>query len=202
MYPRYPNLCPEAVVDCVGKSWIFIQCSCLIAPLNGYESALILWRTCMLLPNAGRKLTDWFLRGFIQCANIQVLMITWSITASVHKFGAVGMTMMVRRVTKLEWCALSFQELSRVVGASAARHIRMFFENRKSWKWISYSLHFHVTTVTVPHAAGPGSCWRRHSWACLKFVKLLKFTGIVYWIQRLVEFLFCHCWCVILWIWL
>ena len=56
-YPRSPNSCPEAVVDCVGKPWIFIQCSCLIAPLCGYQSAL--WRTRMLLPNAGRKLADW-----------------------------------------------------------------------------------------------------------------------------------------------
>ena len=31
---------PEAVVDCVRKTHIFIQCSCLIAPLIGYESAL------------------------------------------------------------------------------------------------------------------------------------------------------------------
>ena len=39
-YPRSPNLCPEAVVDCVGKPQIFIQCSCLIAPPRDYESAL------------------------------------------------------------------------------------------------------------------------------------------------------------------
>ena len=82
-YPRSPNLCLEAVVDCVGKPWIFFQCSCLIAPLRGYGSAL--WRTRMLLPNAGRKIADWLLRGFIQCANIQVI-ITWSIRTSVHKF--------------------------------------------------------------------------------------------------------------------
>ena len=30
----------EAVVDCVSKPRIFIQCSRLIAPLCGYESAL------------------------------------------------------------------------------------------------------------------------------------------------------------------
>ena len=39
--------------------------------------------TRMLLPNAGKKIADWLLRGFIQCANIQVL-IARSITASVH----------------------------------------------------------------------------------------------------------------------
>ena len=66
---------------------IFIQCSCLIASPRGYESAL--WRTQMLLPNAGRKIPDWLSCGFIQCANIQVL-IARSITASVHKFGGCG----------------------------------------------------------------------------------------------------------------
>ena len=30
MYPRSPNLCPEAVVDCAGKPRLFIQCPCLI----------------------------------------------------------------------------------------------------------------------------------------------------------------------------
>ena len=89
-YPRSPNLCPEVVVDCVGKQRIFNKCSCLIAPLCGYESAL--WRTRVLLPKAGRKVADWLLRGFIQCVNVQVL-IARSITASVHKFGAVCMTM-------------------------------------------------------------------------------------------------------------
>ena len=39
-FSRSPNLCPEAVVDCVGKPQISIQCSCLIAPSRGYESAL------------------------------------------------------------------------------------------------------------------------------------------------------------------
>ena len=34
------HLCSEAMVDCVGKPQIFIQCSCLIAPLPGYDSAL------------------------------------------------------------------------------------------------------------------------------------------------------------------
>ena len=77
-------------VDCVSKPRIFIQCSCLIGPPRGYESALC--RTRMLLPNAGRKVADWLLRGFIQCANIQVLLAR-SITASVHKSGGCGMTM-------------------------------------------------------------------------------------------------------------
>ena len=86
-YPRSPDLCPEAVVDCVGKPRISIQCSCLIAPPRGYGSALL--RTRMLLPNTGRKIADWSLRGFIQCANIQVLLAR-SITASVHKFGGCG----------------------------------------------------------------------------------------------------------------
>ena len=40
LYPRSPHLWPEAAVDCVGKPLIFIQCSCFIAPLCGYESAL------------------------------------------------------------------------------------------------------------------------------------------------------------------
>ena len=74
-------VCLEAVVNCVGKPWIFIQYSCLIAPLRGYESAL--WRTRMLLPNGGRKIADWLVRGFIQCANIQVH-IARSITASLQ----------------------------------------------------------------------------------------------------------------------
>ena len=34
-------------------------------------------------------MAEWLLRGFIQCANIQVL-IARSITASVHKFGGGG----------------------------------------------------------------------------------------------------------------
>ena len=55
-YPWSPNLCPEAVVDCVGKPRIFIQYSCLIAPRRGYVSAL--WRTRMLLPNDGSKIAD------------------------------------------------------------------------------------------------------------------------------------------------
>ena len=82
-YPLSPNLCPKTLVDCVGKPRIFIQCSCLIAPLCGYESAL--WRTRMFLSNAGRKIADWLLhvRSFIQCANLQAL-VTWSITATVH----------------------------------------------------------------------------------------------------------------------
>ena len=29
-------LCSVAVVDCLGKTQILIQCSCLIAPLHGY----------------------------------------------------------------------------------------------------------------------------------------------------------------------
>ena len=37
---RSPNLCPEANVNCVGKPQMFIQCSCLIAPLCCYESVL------------------------------------------------------------------------------------------------------------------------------------------------------------------
>ena len=86
-YPQSPNLCPEAVVDCVGKPRTFIQCSPLIAPPHSYESALC--RTRMLLPNAGRKIADWLLRGFIQCANIQVTKAR-SIAASVHKFGGCG----------------------------------------------------------------------------------------------------------------
>ena len=86
-FPRSPNLCPEAVGDCVGKPRISIQCSCLIAPPLCYESALL--RARMLLPNAGRKIADWLLSGFIKCAYIQVR-IAKSITASVHKFGGCG----------------------------------------------------------------------------------------------------------------
>ena len=85
--PTVSKLCPEAVVDCVGKLRIFIQCSRLIAPPRSYESAL--FRTRVLLPNAGRKVADWLLRGFIQCGNIQVI-IARSITASVQKFGGCG----------------------------------------------------------------------------------------------------------------
>ena len=94
-YPRPPNLYLEAAVDCVGKPWILIQCSCLIAPLCGYESAL--WRTQMLLSNAGRNIADWLLRGFIQCANLRVLL-PWSIKASAGYFRAVGMAMFQLRV--------------------------------------------------------------------------------------------------------
>ena len=86
-YPQSPNSCPEAVVDCFGKPRIFIQCSCLIAPPRGRESALC--RTRMLCPNTGRKVDDWLLRGFIQCAYIQVI-IARSITASMHKFRGCG----------------------------------------------------------------------------------------------------------------
>ena len=32
-----------------------------------------LYESLMLLPNAGRKIADWPLRSFTQCANIQVL---------------------------------------------------------------------------------------------------------------------------------
>ena len=39
-HTQSPNLCLEAVVVCVGKSRISIQCSCFTTPLNGYESAL------------------------------------------------------------------------------------------------------------------------------------------------------------------
>ena len=38
-YPRSRNLCPEAVVDFVGKPPIFIHYACLIAPLCDYGSA-------------------------------------------------------------------------------------------------------------------------------------------------------------------
>ena len=86
-YPRSPNSCPEAVVDCVGKPRIFIQWLCLTALLRGYDSPLR--RTRMLLPNAGRMISNWLSRGFIQCANMQVH-ITWSITTSVQKFGGCG----------------------------------------------------------------------------------------------------------------
>ena len=85
-YPHSPNFCVYTMVDCVYKPRIFIQCSCLIASRRGYESAL--WRTRMLLPNAGRKIADWLLCGFIQCTNIHVL--ARSLTASVQKFGGCG----------------------------------------------------------------------------------------------------------------
>ena len=99
-YPRPPNLCPEALVDCVGKPRIFIQCLCLIAPLCGYESAL--WRTRMVIPNAGRKNADWLSCGCIQCANIQVL-ITWSITALVRGLCEWRCTYRPRANTRRPW---------------------------------------------------------------------------------------------------
>ena len=37
----------------------------------------------------GRKVADWLLRGFIHCANVQVI-IARSITASARKFGGCG----------------------------------------------------------------------------------------------------------------
>ena len=72
----------------VRKPWLIVlenlgYSSNVHAWLPLYESAL--WRTQMLLTNAGRKIPDW-LCGYIQCANLQVL-ITWSITASVPTFG-------------------------------------------------------------------------------------------------------------------
>ena len=67
------------------KLRMFIQCSCLIAPLRGYESAL--WR--MLPPNTGRRVTDWLLRCFIRCGYLHFLTL-WSITSSVHQFGGSG----------------------------------------------------------------------------------------------------------------
>ena len=79
--PTVPKLMFRAAVDCVGKPRILIQCSCLIAPLRDHESAL--WRTRMVLPNTGRKIADWLLCGFIQCANLHVRTL-WSIAASVH----------------------------------------------------------------------------------------------------------------------
>ena len=86
---RESNLCSEAVIDGVQETRIFIQCSCLqlVAPLRGYES--VMWRTRMLLPNTGRKVTDWLLHGFIRCGYLHILII-WSTTASLHLFGVCG----------------------------------------------------------------------------------------------------------------
>ena len=54
--------------------------------LRGYESAL--WWTRMLLPNAGRKVANWLLCGFIRCNNILTARL---ITAPCISSGAVGM---------------------------------------------------------------------------------------------------------------
>ena len=70
----------RAVVDGVYKTWIFIQCSCLIAP------CLDIWIGIVKNQDApswhwkeGRRLV---LCGFIWCDYLHVLMI-WSITASI-----------------------------------------------------------------------------------------------------------------------
>ena len=45
-YPQCFNLCSEAVVDGVFKTWILIQCSFLIAPLRGYMNRHFEERGC------------------------------------------------------------------------------------------------------------------------------------------------------------
>ena len=37
--PHLPNLCMEALVVWVGKTWIFIECSCLIACKHEYNKS-------------------------------------------------------------------------------------------------------------------------------------------------------------------
>ena len=79
-YPRSPNLCPEAVVDCIGKL--------------GYSFSVHAWLPlCVALsqivknpdaPSKRWKEDRWLaITWFIQYAKLQVI-ITWSITASVH----------------------------------------------------------------------------------------------------------------------
>ena len=62
----------------------------------GCSSALLYdsswWRTQMQLPNIGRGIVHWLSYHFIQCDNLHVLTL-WSITASIHKFMAVVLTM-------------------------------------------------------------------------------------------------------------
>ena len=67
LYPWSPKLCSEAVVNWLGKTWIFTQMfmlDCRSAWL--YESVLL--RTRMLLPNTGRKIPNWLLRIIFLCA--------------------------------------------------------------------------------------------------------------------------------------
>ena len=68
----------------------------------------------MLLPKGGRKIADWLLRGFIQCANIQVL-IARSITASVHKLGGCEYDDVSVRIVEISdlsdnWCIASIKD--------------------------------------------------------------------------------------------
>ena len=77
-YPRSPNLCPEAVVDCVGL--VHLRYSFNV-------HAFLPLRGCSFQTLKGRLLIGF--QGFNQCANIQAL-ITWSITAFVHKIGGCG----------------------------------------------------------------------------------------------------------------
>ena len=80
-YPRSSNLCSEAVVDWLGKTWIFIQCSCLIAPLRCEEPG------CSFQTLEGRP------RNGYSFSSVWLLLSLRSITAS----GAVGMTMELDR---------------------------------------------------------------------------------------------------------
>ena len=70
LYPWSLRLCSEAVINWLGKTWIFTQMfmlDCHSAWL--YESVLL--RTRMLLPNAGRKIPNWLLRIiFFMCLMI------------------------------------------------------------------------------------------------------------------------------------
>ena len=61
MFKRSICMFGSFVVDILGKTLIFVQCSCLIAPLCSYVNQHC--GTRMLLPKAGRKIVDWLLRA-------------------------------------------------------------------------------------------------------------------------------------------
>ena len=57
-------------------------------------------------PSEGWKVDSWLVITWLYCANLQVF-ITWSITASMHKFGAEGLTMGNTRLLKFKLFILS-----------------------------------------------------------------------------------------------
>ena len=59
------NLYSETVVDCVGKPQIFIQCSCLIAPVPGYITSQHCEEPgCSFQTLEGRSLIGYWIASF------------------------------------------------------------------------------------------------------------------------------------------
>ena len=59
-----PNICPEAVVHCLGKPRLFISCSCLIAPLRGYVNRHCGEPGYSFQTLAGRSLISYYAASF------------------------------------------------------------------------------------------------------------------------------------------